>query len=254
MARARVSRITARSRNLRTKHRQRLLEGYERVSEPVLLVAAFAMIPLIVGAFWWPESRIDPKAFALGGGVIWAIFAIDVAVKLLLAPDARTFVREQWVEIAIVALPFFRPLYLLRLFLFGSRAAVGLRRVAEADFVFALTAGLVIIGATVLYTVETNNPNIDGFGDALWWGVVTVTTVGYGDIYPSSTVGRIVAGVLMIGGITLFGAVAGNVVALMTRVRSGRRPAQPAVANYAEELQALRAQLQRIEDRLGSGT
>jgi voltage-gated potassium channel len=70
---------------------------------------------------------------------------------------------------------------------------------------FAFTS--VFVGAFAEYIVETSvhNSKINTFGDALWWSIVTVTTVGYGDIYPVTIAGRIIASILMIIGITILG-------------------------------------------------
>jgi voltage-gated potassium channel len=70
---------------------------------------------------------------------------------------------------------------------------------------FAFTS--VFVGAFAEYIVETSvhNSKINTFGDALWWSIVTVTTVGYGDIYPVTITGRIIASILMIIGITILG-------------------------------------------------
>ena len=70
---------------------------------------------------------------------------------------------------------------------------------------FAFTS--VFVGAFAEYIVEASvhNSKINTFGDALWWSIVTVTTVGYGDIYPVTITGRIIASILMIIGITILG-------------------------------------------------
>jgi voltage-gated potassium channel len=71
--------------------------------------------------------------------------------------------------------------------------------------------GLVLfVAALAVLQAERGHPggNIESFGDALWWAVTTVTTVGYGDRFPVTTTGRFVAGGLMLAGIALLGVVA----------------------------------------------
>lgn len=242
-----------------TERRERALARLERITEPLLLLMAFAMVPLVIGPFLWDLSSTEIAVFAGVSTFIWIAFAVDFGVKLVVAPARSRFLREHWLEAAIVIAPFFRPLYLVRFALFGSRAIIGMRRLAEIDFVLVLAAGVVIIGATVIYSVDTN-PAIDSFGDALWFAIVTVTTVGYGDIFPTSGSGRVVAFFIMVAGIALFGAVAGNVAALLARVgRKGNANGNggPSTSDLLlSEVRQLREEvgaLQKTVDALRSG-
>ena len=259
-----MKRAAATARKLtEVRQRERTLARLERITEPVLLLMAFVMIPLVVGPFLWDLSSQEVTIFAVVSTLIWIAFAVDFGMKLLIAPQRSQFLRWHWLEAAIVVAPFFRPLYLVRFVLFGSRALLGMRRLAEIDFVIVLATGVVIIGATVMYSIDTVNPAIDSFGDALWWAVVTVTTVGYGDIVPGSTAGRIVAFFVMVSGIALFGAVAGNVAALLARVgrKNGTaghgddRQSNPNPAHLDElltEVRLLREQVTSLEGAVAS--
>jgi len=74
-------------------------------------------------------------------------------------------------------------------------------------YIIAFAFISVFLGAFAEYIVESSiqGSKINSFGDALWWSIVTVTTVGYGDIYPITTLGRIIASILMIIGIMILG-------------------------------------------------
>ena len=256
-ARRRIQRVGSQIRGLtEAERRQQVLDRLERVTEPVLLLLAFAMIPLLVGPLLWDLPSTEVAVFASLNLFIWLAFAADFAAKLVIAPRRRSYLRHNWLQAVVVAMPFFRPLLLVRMLLFGSRALVGMRRLVDIDFIIVLTGGLVIIGATLMYSVDgARNPNIGGFGDALWWGVVTVTTVGYGDIVPASTPGRIVAFFLMTGGIAMFGAVAGNVAALLTNLGHSRRTQKSEPASETmelSELRAMRRQMQLMQETINA--
>jgi voltage-gated potassium channel len=144
--------------------------------------------------------------------VLWAVFAVDYVARLALAkPQARWFWRNI-PSLLMVVLPFFRPLYLLRLLtlLTVLRNATGSAFRGKVT-VYVTVAALVIIliGALGVLDAEQNADGalITTFPDALWWALVTITTVGYGDLYPVTGTGRIIASGLMIAGIALVGSV-----------------------------------------------
>jgi voltage-gated potassium channel len=80
--------------------------------------------------------------------------------------------------------------------------------------VSAVTAVVVIVGALLVWSVEKSHPgtNIITFWDAVWWAMETITTVGYGDHHPTTALGRVVAGGLMIAGIAMVGVITATVV------------------------------------------
>jgi len=88
----------------------------------------------------------------------------------------------------------------------GLRMASDVLSHRRFHYVALTTAVIVTLGAIGIFTVEHGaNPNITGIGDAFWWAIVTVTTVGYGDVSPMTVEGRLIAIVLMIVGIGFIG-------------------------------------------------
>ena len=91
-------------------------------------------------------------------------------------------------------------------------------KIARPDFLIVVSGGLVIISATIVTSLErSSNPELGSFPDALWWAIVTITTVGYGNQEPVTFFGRIVAVILMITGVGFFGAIAANLAAFFVR-------------------------------------
>ena len=227
-----------------TSQREALLRRIERLTEAPLLILAFAMIPLLVGPLIWNLSPEEETTFIALDTFIWALFAVDLGVKLIIAPRRGAYLKRHWLEVLVVVVPFFRPLRLLRIFIFGSRAWVGVRRLVNVDFLLVYGVGLVIIAATVVATVEGGEgSSIHSFSDALWWAVVTITTVGYGDMVPVTAVGRAVAFVVMLGGIAFFSGVTANLASFLVR---GRETDKKALSQLLKELEGLKREVARL--------
>lgn len=200
------------------RQREQLLIRIERVSELPLLLLAFLMVPLLAGPFLWELSTAEVALLSALNIIIWIAFAGDLAIKVLVAPHRVRYVRTHWLDVVIVAVPFFRPLRILRLLIYGSRAFQGTRRLSRADFTIVYAFGALVIATTVIVAFERNaDSRLGDFPDALWWGVVTITTVGYGDITPVTLGGRIVAAALMIVGIGMFSFLTANVASKLAR-------------------------------------
>jgi len=109
------------------------------------------------------------------------------------------------------------------------------------DFLLVYAMGLVIIAATIVTSVETTaSSQITSFEDALWWAIVTVTTVGYGDITPVTATGRAIAMALMLVGIGLFGGLTANLASLL---RESDQTHGDAILELAAEVRILRDEI-----------
>lgn len=181
--------------------------------------------------------------------VLWAGFSVDYLMRLALAPDRwRWFVRHI-LDFVIVAVPFLRPLRLLRLVLIVAALQKAFGDAVRGRIVIytAATAVLLVYAASLaVLQAERFDPSahIKNFGDALWWSITTITTVGYGDFYPVTTQGRVVAVLLMIGGISLIGLITATVAAwIVHRVAEEDTTTQAATAAQIDELRTQIAQL-----------
>jgi voltage-gated potassium channel len=205
-------------------------------------------------------SATQPRATVLGiDWFIWAAFALEYVIRLALTDQRARFVRQQWHDLLIIMLPFLRPLRImrsaraLRLLRLARLAAVltvvtreGRRLLTRHTLHYALlTTGAMIVGCALLvHAVEDGHGgSIDSVGDALWWSITTVTTVGYGDTFPVTPAGRGIAALLMATGIALFGVRTANLAALL--VDQGADEA-------AEDGTSIAARLDRIEEHLAA--
>ena len=243
------------------KRRQATLERFERAVELPLLILALVMVPLIVVPLLTDLPDGVESAFIAADWFIWAAFAFEYVVRLSLTDKRWRFVRREWPDLLIIVLPFLRPLRVvrsvraLRLLRLGRLVGVlsevgqeGRRLLARHRLDYALlVTGVVILGAAalILAVEEGSGGSIDSFGDALWWAVTTVTTVGYGDTFPVTAAGRGIAAFLMLAGIALFGVLTANVAAFF--IEQEQRPDQ-----VAERLDEVLRRLDELEKRLNA--
>ena len=145
--------------------------------------------------------------------IIWGVFAIDVVIRLFAAESVSKFLKSSWLEILAMMIPFMRILRFFRIVVAvrGLRPFLKTRIAATGTYILFLLPLTWFTGAVAVLDAEKNSPDasIGSLPDALWWSLATITTVGYGEFYPSTFEGKLVAGVLMIMGIALFSAGAG---------------------------------------------
>jgi voltage-gated potassium channel len=238
----------------------RLRTWQRRTEWPLTAIALLFFV-----AYAWPILAPDlPEGLRAAAEVVawtaWAAFALDYAVGLCLAPARREYIRRHWLDLIVVALPLLRPLRLLRLLtLLGALHAKAGSRLRGQVAVYAAggTALMSVLAALAVLDAERRAPegtaNITGFGDALWWAITTMTTVGYGDRFPVTAAGRAVAVALMVCGIALLGVVTAMLASwLVQRVSEAEEDSQAAtrrqVAELTAEVRALREHLIANDD------
>jgi voltage-gated potassium channel len=222
-----------------------------------ILLAAF--VPLFVTS---PDSRWVQVIVGVGS---WIVFVIDLYMQIRI--DRRYLRRGAGlVDLAIVVVTF--PYYLIPGVSGGSailllarlarvarvfRATEGLRRfAARLGKVAAVAGSVVTVCSLAAYEAEhPTNSEYATIGDAFWWGIVTLTTVGYGDITPKTQAGRFAGVVIMFTGVAVLGVLAGSLASLFNLEGRDGKPEPPDSRPVSDELAELQAQLRMVEQRLG---
>ena len=206
------------------QERYELLERLEGWLETPILVLAFAWLVLMVLELIRGES---PLFFFLGT-IIWVVFILDFAVKLVLAPDKVAYVKRNWLTAIALLIPalrlfrVFRAFRLLRL----AKAGRGLRLVRVVSslnrgmkalgaslsrrgfgYVIALTVLVTIAGAAGMYAFENEAPGgPTNYGESLWWTAMIMTTMG-SQYWPQTAEGRVLCVFLALYAFGVFGYV-----------------------------------------------
>lgn len=199
----------------------------------VLFLIAYSAYVLVVDP---PDVLF--AAILLVGLVSWVAFAVDMVARVVLTERGRRlrFIVTHPLDVLALFVPMFRALRVAGLlrhvpFLTGRSGAAVRGSVIAHALVYAVVYVYVISLATLQVERTAPDATITTFGDAVWWAVVTLATVGYGDTYPVTTTGRFLAVMLMGGGIVIVGTASAIVVSYITeRVSTERVAAQRGAA------------------------
>jgi voltage-gated potassium channel len=234
----------------------------DRMALPLVLAAVLPLFLLPGGA----HAVVTGTVFV----VAWLVFLLDLVVhERRLVHYLGTWLGRFDLFVVIFTAPWFllfgtgtgKFVVLIRLARVARllMATRGARKLLERlGAVFLVAIGVVVVGAAVAYRAEhASNPGFKTFGDALWWAVVTLTTVGYGDIVPRTTAGRVDGVMIMVAGLGILGLLAGSLASffnvgnrLAGRASAPGPPASPNGEGVAGELAELRAEVARLADQV----
>jgi voltage-gated potassium channel len=191
-----------------------------------LAMAALAIVYVALG-FIVDDATAEQPEIAAAELALTGIFALEFGSRILAARSRLGHFRGHWIDVIALAPPIrvarvlrlLRLLRLVRAFAGIYRAALHVNGLARhKGFAWLLFAwlGVMAVCSAWLYIAEHGvNKAVDNPFDALWWGVVTLTTVGYGDVTPVTQEGRLAAMALMLLGIGLFGAITATITSYL---------------------------------------
>lgn len=206
---------------------QQLIADYIELPAFILALAMLIILILEFAVDLQPSWR---RILLTAGTVIWWLFILEYALRVFLAENRLRYVRTHLLDALFIVVPFlrvFRVVRALRAFRFMrvlppatlARTYVitrrGLRRfgriLGRRSFGYVISATLValFIGSLMIFLLERGAPGavIVSYGGALWWTIGVLTTVG-NELYPITAEGRIVAVILMVYGVGVFGYIA----------------------------------------------
>lgn len=225
----------------------------------MLMLCAYSLLSLAVETF----VRLAPATVAIMDAIdnmVCGIFLHDFIICFGRAPNKLRFMAWGWIDL-VSSIPVIdllqagrivRVIRILRV-LRGVRLARILAKYlqhnrADGTFLAVIFISILLLmlsSVAILQVEQANDSNIKTASDALWWATVTMTTVGYGDKFPVTTLGRIIAGILMIGGVGLFGTLSGSVASWILN---------PVEQRQEIDLDAIQSELMAIHRRLDEFT
>jgi voltage-gated potassium channel len=238
---------------------------------------SFAAFPMFLAAVLWMLSAFFNwvpslhAEYARAGVILslttWMIFVLDMAIRFILDPNKKSFFKRNWPLLIALVFPPLRVLLVASAVVRIKRDRNALAKMIGLYAVYAV-AFVVIFGAAMALTfeIDATGSSIKSYGDAVWWGFETVTTVGYGDYTPVTVAGRTVAVMIMFTGAASVGAVT---AALASRFinnpapsdTTDSEPTEPPAAvatvtsasteDLSQQLAQLQAQMAVIAEKLG---
>ncbi|MDZ4808474.1 MAG: potassium channel protein [Bacteroidota bacterium] len=202
------------------KERTDLLKSIDKLLEgPMIFLGFVWLVLLIVELIWGLTAMLEYLSIA-----IWIIFIIDFAIKLILAPEKKVFMKKNWLTVISLVVPalrlfrFFRFIQVIR----GARGLSVFKVVASLNrsmkslaatmrrrgflYVVLLAVVVMVAGAAGMYGIEKGNPGFESYGMALWWTAMRVITAG-SEYFPITHEGRGLAFILALFGYAIFGYV-----------------------------------------------
>lgn len=221
----------------------------------MLLLSGYSLVALAFETFFHlPDNEI--AILDTIDNVVCVFFMIDFATCLKQAENKLQYLKWGWIDLvsSIPIIDQFRAGRIVRVIrilrvLRGIRIARVLARYltrnrTDGTFLAVIFLSFLILllsSIAILHVEQVEASNIQTPSDALWWGISTMTTVGYGDKFPVTDVGRVIASILMICGVGLFGTLSGSVASWILK---------PVERRQEIDLDAIQTELAEIQRRL----
>jgi voltage-gated potassium channel len=242
--------------------RHDLVDRIEEITKYPMAILGVAWLVLGIIVVTTDINRKASAAAVTALFGLWAVVLVEYLVRLGITPDKGGYVKRRWVEPATVVLPplqGWRLIGIERMTLLVHEGELRLEFILKHHSLFRVliaAAGTLILGAWAVLLFEENSSsgNIHSYPQSLWWAIVTVTTVGYGDKYPVTTGGRLVAAVLMLVGIGLIGVLTATVASVFMKEHtdSAKEEYRKGHADLGQQLAVIRERLGDVEHRLGA--
>lgn len=244
--------------------RRKLAEHERRIYLPLV---TSALLPIVVAA---SNAATDSRVSIVVNVIAWLVFVYDLIVHMRYVRGyLRTGVGVFDLVVVILTAPWFllpgagntqivvlaRLARVVRLFFVSPSARQAARRLGSVGI---FSGGMLLFCSWMAYVAEhPSNPDYATFGDSLWWGIVTLTTVGYGDIVPVTQKGRVAGVFLMVTGIATLGLISGTLASMFRRANDEAKTDEQAAATsepqagaIAPETTDLRSEIHQVREQL----
>jgi voltage-gated potassium channel len=229
------------------------------------LILSFLSLIVISSLLFVPLDHASRTMLITLDTIICALFLFQLSLDLFRSKHRLQYLKEHWIDF-VASIPIIEPIryarifHILRIFrLLRSSQSVlkqiqSNRKEATIASILVLMVTLISLGSVFMLVFEGQNPNanIQTAGDAIWWAFVTISTVGYGDHYPITVAGKVLAVFIIISGVGIFGMISGLITSIITepeKVREKHMHEQEQIVR-SQKLDLLLQQQTEILERL----
>ncbi|EAS43529.1 capsular biosynthesis protein [Photobacterium profundum] len=250
------------------------IDGVKHELHPMSLMAlilSFMSLAIVTSLIFIPQTDDVYRLFLGIDTFICLMFWSQLLTDLCRSKQKINYLKTHWLDF-IASIPIIEPVRYIRVLqifrvlrLIRSSQQVlahirSNRREATVATIFLLITVLVTVGSALILILEGSDPNanIHSATDAVWWVFVTISTVGYGDHYPVTISGKLLAAVIIICGVGLFGMVAGLVSSVITgpqkQKETNEKKRKKEWQQMLESQTRLIERLENLESRLNNNT
>lgn len=229
-----------------------------RPFEAVILILSVVAVAALGVELMFPVPAEAQRVIRWVDNIICAVLLIDFSIRFYRAESKLSFMKWGWIDL-LASIPevealrwgrLFRVFRILRIIMISRSLRQYLselfrnRTRGGVASVFLITFLVISFSSVAILLAErSSGANIRTAGDAVWWSITTITTVGYGDKYPVSDIGRVIAGILMLMGVGLFGTLSGVIASFFLGHHHEQKQKEKELHEHLRQLHAEIAEL-----------
>lgn len=227
------------------------------------LLLSFLSVGIVIHLIFYSVDKETRHTLLVIDTTICLLFLLQIAIDCCRSTRKLHYLTSHWLDIiasipGIEILRFARIWHIIRMLsLFRQRSSFiqqvkQNRKEATLATIFTLLILLVCSGSIFMLMFERDaiNGNIHTAGDALWWSLVTISTVGYGDHYPVTSGGKILAVVMIICGVGIFGMISGLITSILTMPPKNKTQDQDTLQRLLSQQQKMLDKIEQLDQQL----